>query len=275
MKPAAFGYERPSSLADALALLATRESLRPLAGGQSLVPMLNLRLSRPASLLDLALLGELEGASTVGSDLRIGALVTHAAIEDGLLPDVASGYLPHVAGGIAYRAIRNAGTVGGSLAHADPAADWPTALLALAGRVVLAGRDARRELTLEDFFVAPFITALDEGELLVEVRVPQRSEGACWVYRKLARKSGEFADSLVAIVLDREARYARAVLGGAAGTPRLLRRLSHDLLAEPFDPRAWTTRRCVDAIAADLDDVPDDVAVHAANLQRALRDLGR
>jgi carbon-monoxide dehydrogenase medium subunit len=125
MKPAPFDYARPSSLADAIALLASDElSLKLLAGGQSLGPMLNLRLVQPDLLVDITAVPELRRAEADGDGVLIGACVTHADIEDGRVPDPTEGVLPAVARGIAYRAVRNRGTIGGSLAHADPAADW-------------------------------------------------------------------------------------------------------------------------------------------------------
>ena len=138
MKPAPFDYARPSTLSDAIALLRSEGSVKLLAGGQSLGPMLNLRLVQPDLLVDIAAVPELLRIETEGDGLLIGACVTHADIEDGRVPDPTGGALPAVAGAIAYRAVRNRGTIGGSLAHADPAADWPLALAALGadGRVL-------------------------------------------------------------------------------------------------------------------------------------------
>ncbi len=273
MKPAAFNYRRPSELADALALLAEgADMVRPLLGGQSLLPMLNLRLTRPSVVLDLSLLKALQGVSMQGDVIHIGAGTTHSAVEDGLLAEVANGYLVHVARGIAYRAIRNRGTMAGSLAHADPAADWPTALSALDARVVLESPRGQRELSLENFFIAPFTTALMEDELITGVQLTQRSSDTRWAYVKQARKSGEFADAIVAAVVDRTTRYARVVMGGLAGTPVVVPALAPLLLAAgtPHLSPAF-----LEQLVSDLAPTEDSVRrrMHVAALTRALEEL--
>ncbi|MBV9459414.1 MAG: FAD binding domain-containing protein, partial [Bradyrhizobium sp.] len=138
MKAAAFAYQRPSDLMAALALMAeAKETTKIIAGGQSLVPMLNLRLVQPELIVDIAGLAELKQAEQRGDELVIGACVTHGDIEDGRIPDVTRGAMQRVASAIAYRAVRNRGTIGGSLSHADPAADWVSALPALGAKVRL------------------------------------------------------------------------------------------------------------------------------------------
>src|SRR5882757_246857 len=138
MKPAPFGYERPRDLPAALAVLGEAEgAAKIIAGGQSLGPMLNLRLVEPDLIVDISGLAELKQAERRGDELVLGACVTHADIEDGRIPDVTRG----VAGNIAYRAVRNRGTVGGSLSHADPAADWVSALSALGATLTLRSRE--------------------------------------------------------------------------------------------------------------------------------------
>ena len=139
MKPVDFGYARPATIAEAVALLASNPDAKIIAGGQTLGPMLNLRLARPSLLVDVARIPELTRVDETADLVTLGAAITHAAIEDGRVPDFTNGYLARVAHGIAYRAVRNRGTVGGSLAHADPAADWLTAFVALDAEVVIAG----------------------------------------------------------------------------------------------------------------------------------------
>ena len=146
MKAAAFEHARPASVADAIALLAGQAGARVLAGGQSLGPMLNLRLAQPRLLVQVNRLPELTGVAADADTVTIGACVTHAAIADGLVPDIGGGVLARVADGIAYRAVRNRGTIGGSLCHADPAADWVTVLRALDATVLLQGPDGARSL---------------------------------------------------------------------------------------------------------------------------------
>ena len=129
MKPAPFDYACASSLEEAMTLLAgTDGDIRPLSGGQSMGPMLNFRLARPALLVDISRIKELTMVSEDADGVTVGAAVTHAAFEDGDIADVANGLIRHAASGIAYRAVRNRGTIGGSLAHADPAADWPSVM---------------------------------------------------------------------------------------------------------------------------------------------------
>ena len=154
--------------------------------------------------------------------VHIGAGVVHSAIEDGLLPDVTNGFLPFVAGQIAYRAVRNRGTIGGSVAHADPAGDWPTALLVLGASAVIAGKDGRRSVALEDFQVGAFTVALEPEEVLCSLEIPALSPSACWGHYKVCRKPGEFAESIGTVVVDKDRGFARAVLGATDGAPILL-----------------------------------------------------
>lgn len=181
MKPAPFGYSTDQTL-------LARPDAKALGGGQSLGPMLNLRLARPAILVDVKhLRGVTEGADWV----RLGAATTHAEIEDGAVPDPTGGLMRHVARGIAYRAVRQRGTLGGSLAHADPAADWPSVMAAL-GAIIITGTG--RRLSAETFMTAPFTTALRPGEIIAEVEIPRLS--GPWGHCKLNRKTGEFAHAI-------------------------------------------------------------------------------
>ena len=164
MKPVAFDYTRPASVAEAVRILAMEPNAKVLAGGQTLGPMLNLRLVRPTLLIDIARISELAAVGQDADGVTIGATVTHAAIEDGRVPDPTGGFLPRVARGIAYRAVRTRGTIGGSLAHADPAADWLTCLTALGTQVMIAGVAGARSVRL-----ANFVRGAMETEL-VEVR---------------------------------------------------------------------------------------------------------
>jgi len=154
MKPAPFSYERPRDLDAALSMLAASSgSAKIIAGGQSLGPMLNLRLVQPELIVDISGLAELKQAGLSGGELVLGALVTHADIEDGRTADVTRGAMRGVAANIAYRAVRNRGTIGGSLSHADPAADWVSALAALGARVTLRSLAGARSMAIEAFVV--------------------------------------------------------------------------------------------------------------------------
>ena len=173
MKPIDFSYSRPSSLADAFELLhrdGDDGATMVIAGGQSLMPMLNLRLVRPTRLIDLRNLGDLRQVQDDSDALIYGTGITHAMIEDGRVPDATPGWLSSIAGDIAYRAVRNRGTIGGSLAHADPAADWLSALTALGGEVMLSDGASTRFLSLADFTLGAFSTARRADEIMTGVR---------------------------------------------------------------------------------------------------------
>jgi aerobic carbon-monoxide dehydrogenase medium subunit len=216
MKAAAFDLERPASLADAAALLA-RPGASALAGGQSLGPMLNLRLARPALLVPITHLAALCEVSETVASVTIGACVTHAAIADGDVPDIGQTVLARVAEGIAYRAVRTRGTIGGSLCHADPAADWVTVLTALGAEALTTGD---RVLPVREFVLGAFRTALHPGELLRAVRIPRLSPAARWGYVKACRKPGEFAHAMAAVLVDHGVTHA--VIGATGGAPIVL-----------------------------------------------------
>jgi carbon-monoxide dehydrogenase medium subunit len=221
MKPAPFDHARPASLAEAISLLAAEAgTARVLAGGQSLGPMLNLRLAQPRLLVQVDRLPELAGVAADADAVTIGACVTHAAIADGLVPDIGRNVLAHMADNIAYRAVRNRGTIGGSLCHADPAADWVTVLTALDAVAVLQGPGGVRSLPVTEFVQGAFRTALVPGEILRAVRVPRLPDDARWGYVKACRKPGEFAHAMTAILLT--ARTRRVVIGALGGKPLLL-----------------------------------------------------
>jgi carbon-monoxide dehydrogenase medium subunit len=223
MKAARFDYALASGIADAVALLDGAGGLgRVMAGGQSLIPMMNLRLAQPSLVVDIAGIREMRRAELSNGELYLGAGVTHAMIEDRKTPDATNGMLPFVASGIAYRGVRNRGTIGGSLAHADPAADWPTALLALGVSIDAVGSKGVRTLSLEAFLVGAYTTALESNEVLTGVRVPRLSPKARWSYYKVARKTGEFAHTIGAAVLDPEHGVRRVVLGGTGRAPMLV-----------------------------------------------------
>jgi aerobic carbon-monoxide dehydrogenase medium subunit len=220
MKPAPFDHARPANLADAIALLHAQAGARVLAGGQSLGPMLNLRLAQPSLLVQINHLSELGGTGADAETVTIGASVTHASIADGLVPDIGGGILARVAENIAYRAVRNRGTIGGSLCHADPAADWVTVLSALDAAVLLQGAAGSRSIPVHEFIQGAFRTALLPGEMLVAVRVPRLSADARWAYEKACRKPGDFAHAMAAVLLDGTRR--RAIIGALGGKPLLL-----------------------------------------------------
>jgi carbon-monoxide dehydrogenase medium subunit len=200
MKPAAFDYVRPSTVAEALGALRDTPGAKVLAGGQTLGPMLNLRLAQPALLVDITRIPELAAVTEDADAVTIGALVTHAAIEDGRVPDPTRVFLARVARGIAYRAVRTRGTIGGSLAHADPSADWLACLTALGAEAVIAGPGGNRRILVSAFVHGAMETELAPGELLTAVRIPRFPSETRFGFHKICRKTGEFADAIGVVV---------------------------------------------------------------------------
>lgn len=269
MKAASFALERPCDLGLALDLLAEPVGVvKVLAGGQSLGPMLNLRLVEPALVVDIAGIDELRRFDREGDTLVIGACVTHADIEDGRAPDVGTDMLARVASGIAYRAVRNRGTIGGSLSHADPAADWVSALSALGAEIEIASRAGRRRLPIERFVTGALQTALQPDELLVAVRLKGVSASARFGYVKHARKIGEFAHAIGAVLIDPERGVARAVIGAIDAAPVVFDQMT--ALLRGADSARDFDRGVADAalVTAGVSD-PVDRHVHVEMLRRA------
>ena len=223
MKPAPFDYARAESLDEAIGLLAAADGdARPLAGGQSLGPMLNLRIARPTLLVDLSPVAELREVSEDEDGVTIGASVVHSAVEDGEVPDPAGGLMRRAASGIAYRAVRNRGTVGGSLAHADPAGDWAPVMMALGASLGIRGPEGGRSVEADAFITDPLTTLLEPGEIVEAIRVPRLSGGASWGHCKLCVKPGDFAESLAVAVIDPDRGHCRVALAGPTRAPILL-----------------------------------------------------
>jgi carbon-monoxide dehydrogenase medium subunit len=201
VKPAPFDYVRAGSVDEALAALADGgEDSKPIAGGQSLVPALNLRLVRPSLLVDLNHAG-LDGVAANGA-LTVGATTRQAALAgDERVHPLVREALPLVG----HFVTRNRGTVGGSIAHADGAAELPLCLVALGGKVVVDGPSGRRVIAADEFFVTHFTTALGAGELVVETVWPVAATGVSSAFEELALRAGDFAQSMVAVVLRRDA----------------------------------------------------------------------
>jgi aerobic carbon-monoxide dehydrogenase medium subunit len=224
MKPAPFDYRRPRDLPEALLLLAdAKPSTKIIAGGQSLGPMLNLRLVEPELIVDISALAELKQVGYRGDELVLGACITHADIEDGRVPDVTRGAMQKVAANIAYRAVRNRGTLGGSLGHADPAADWISALAALGARLTLRSSTGTRFIDMDNFVVAALEPALRPGEIIETIHVPAMPVSARWGYVKACRKAGEYAHAIGAVLIDPGAGVARLVIGAIEAAPIIIK----------------------------------------------------
>ena len=224
MIPASFDYEVAESPAHAIALLAEHgEDAKLLAGGHSLLPMMKVRLAQPAVLVDIARVTELSGIRLEGDEVVIGATTRHAEIAGSSLLRSEAPILAYAAAQVGDPQIRHRGTIGGSLAHADPSADLPMTLLALGGSVEISGPSGVRAVGVDDFFVGPFESALQPDELLTAVRVP-RGGSVRWGYQKFVRRANDWAIVGVAVY---DGRVALASMGGtplrASATEQALR----------------------------------------------------
>jgi aerobic carbon-monoxide dehydrogenase medium subunit len=264
MKPVAFEYERPAELGSAVKLLAAGEGgAKVMAGAQSLGPMLNLRLAQPRLVVDVRGIRDLHEASETADMVFLGSCITHAAIEDGKVPDPSRGLMREVAANIAYRAVRNHGTIGGSLCHADPAADWPNVLPLLAAVAVIEGAQGRREMDVTRFITGAFSTVLADDEVLVGLRIRKLSTRARWGHYKFCRKPGEFAEAVGGVIVDPEHAFCRAIVGAAHGAPHVID--DAQFLVDRFD-----SEQAFAAIdAAALGDDPFERQIHYTALKRA------
>ena len=207
MIPASFDYVAPRTLDEAVRVLATGgEDTKILAGGQSLLPLLKLRLARPKLLVDLAKIPALSGMTQQDDTIVIGALTTHYQIESSEWLQKRCPLLPQTARAIGDVQVRNCGTIGGSLSHADPAADWPAAILALGAELRLRGPKGERTLSAEEFFLGPMTTALQPAEILTEIRTPIAHRRTGHAYQKMAQPASGFAIVGAAVSLKMDAK---------------------------------------------------------------------
>jgi carbon-monoxide dehydrogenase medium subunit len=263
MKPASFDYVRAESLDEALAALAEGgDDAKPIAGGQSLVPALNLRLVRPTLLVDLSHAG-LDGVAANGA-LTVGATTRQAALlSDERVHPLVREALPVVG----HFVTRNRGTVGGSIAHADGAAELPLCLVALGGKVVVHGPSGRRVIAADEFFVTHFTTALGADELVVETVWPLVATGESSSFEELALRAGDFAQSMVAVVLRRSADGtvddASVAVGAVSDRPIRLREVEALLVGTSGAEAA----RDAGSLAAALVDPPGSIHASARYLR--------
>jgi len=232
MIPAPFDYIRPDSIEAALAALAANPEAKILAGGHSLLPAMKLRLAQPPGLIDISRIQGLDEIRAVNGYIAIGSMATHAAIESAALLLEKCPLLPEVAAQIGDTQVRNRGTLGGSLAHADPAADWPAAILALDAEMEVAGPKKRRVIKAAAFFVDILQTALKSDEILVEIRVPVTARSVAYV--KSAQKASGFAVAGVAAVITDGGRSVRVGITGVAAKPFRARRAENSLAGKPL-----------------------------------------
>ena len=271
MKSASFEYLRPKSVAEASVALGRKGfTTAAIAGGQSLLPMLNLRVAPIDLLIDISRLDDLKVVAKTPDSVWIGALTTHAAIEDGKVPDLMNGLLRKVAGQISYRSVRNHGTIGGSVALADPEADWPCCLMALNATVRVVGRNGVRVQTIDDFVRGAYDTTLITGDIIIGFDVPIPSGRFRWGFAKVARKSGAFAHSIA--IATSAGDGPSTIVRGAAG-PRPLRLSTAAKLA-----RTGSDGDINAAITADLalqipEADPYQRRLHAGTIRRAISDM--
>jgi carbon-monoxide dehydrogenase medium subunit len=200
MIPASFDYEAPKTLDEAFALLSKNEDAKLLAGGHSLLPAMKLRLAAPSVLVDLSRIKGLSYIREAGDKIAIGAMTTHADVAASDLLERDSPLLKQTANHIGDVQVRNRGTIGGSLAHADPAADYPAAILALDAELVARSKDGERTIAARDFFTGLFTTDLHDGEIITEIRVPKTRDGST-AYEKFHHPASGFAVVGVAVVV--------------------------------------------------------------------------
>ena len=242
MKPAPFEYFAPANTAEAIDLLHQWGSeAKVLSGGQSLMPMLNFRLLKPAALIDINAIGDLSSIQLDNSALTIGAgtrqssvLASSAVVEE-------CGLITEALAFVSHPAIRNRGTIGGSVAHADPSAELAVVAAAAEAQIKVQSARGERVLAAEDFFVDALATALEPDELLTEIRFPNFSGRTGWGFQEVSRRRGDFAvvnaAALVSLDNDGRCQQARIVVGGVSGTPLRLKSLEADLVGSTLDPR--------------------------------------
>lgn len=264
MKPAPFTYTAPSTLAEAIALLVQHgEAAKLLAGGQSLVPMMNFRLARPEYLVDLNRLQGLDYIREQPEGLVIGAMTRHRAVERSELVRQHYPLLWEATQLIGHPAIRNRGTVGGSIAHADPAAELPAVLLAYGGSVLAQGPQGSRAISAAELFVTYFTTALADNEILTEVRLPRWQPGTGWCFLEESRRHGDFAmvgaAALVTLDAAQCCTHAAVALTGVGGVPYAVPEAATILIGQT--PEATRIAEVAQAAAAGVEPEGD---IHAS-----------
>jgi len=221
MIPSAFDYHQPATLDEAIRLLANTEDAKVLAGGHSLLPAMKLRLAQPKTIVDLGRIVELSYIREENGRIVIGAMITHFDIESSALLKDKCPLLPDLALHIGDVQVRNKGTFGGSLVHADPAADWPAAVLALNAEFEIAGPNGRRTVKAPEFFIEMMQTAVQPNEILREIRLPVTPKSVA--YAKFAQKASGFAIAGVAVLVNKQARTASIGITGIAAKSNVLR----------------------------------------------------
>jgi carbon-monoxide dehydrogenase medium subunit len=231
MIPAAFDYELAESADHAITLLGEKEDAKLLAGGHSLLPAMKIRLARPSALIDIGRVDELSYVREDGEHIAIGALTRHQDVRDNVLLQAQCPIVSYTAGLIGDPQVRHRGTIGGSLAHGDPASDLPAVILALDTELVVRGGGGDRTIPASEFFTGVFQTAIGPAEILTEIRVPKLGSGG-WSYVKMSRRAQDWATVAVAAIVEKNGSISKAAIGltNMGGTP-LRARAAEDALA--------------------------------------------
>ena len=243
MKPALFAYVAPQSVEEALEVLASDEMARPLAGGQSLIPTMNFRIAAPSTLVDLRRIGALNRHAVEGDVIRVGAMTRQRDLERDEAVRRANPLIAEVLSNVAHIVVRNRGTVGGSIAHADAAAELPCMLVATGGSVVARRVGGERTIAAEDFFLFHMTTALEAGELLTEVRIPALPPRTGYAFQEVARRHGDYALAGVCALVTLKDGVCSAVslaACGVASKPTRLAEAEAALLGAPPEGEALT-----------------------------------
>ena len=264
-------FLRPRSIEEAVSLLAAHEEARPLAGGATLVAMLNAGLVEPDAIVSLSDIEELRGITEGESGwLRVGAMTRHAETAASELFKAGQRVVPHAAGQIANMPVRNMGTMGGSISFADPAIDYPPALAAAGAEIEIVGQGGSRRLPCSEFFLDWYTTALEPDELVAAIHIPPAPAGSAGHYEKLARVSGDYAIASVALVLAMEGgscSAAQVAVGACGPTPLRLAEAEQTLVGSPLDDAALAK---AGGILAEASDPVDDVRGSADYRRRVI-----
>jgi aerobic carbon-monoxide dehydrogenase medium subunit len=255
MYSAEFDYHRAHSLAEAHQLMAANPGAKLLAGGHSLIPLLKLRLAMPTSVIDIGRIAELRGITVAASEVRIGALTTHAELAASADLRRAAAALAEAAGMVGDPAVRNRGTIGGNIAHADPASDLPTVLVALGAHIHVVGPRGARTIDASHFFTGIMATALEEDEIVSSIVVPAAGRGEASAYAKFPHPASRYAVvGAAALVIVSQGKFSAvsAALGGLLPHARRLSAVEHALVHQPATDEAIAA-----AAARAADDIGD------------------
>tara|TARA_R110002126_G_scaffold291767_1_gene457269 strand:+ start:84342 stop:85211 length:870 start_codon:yes stop_codon:yes gene_type:complete len=276
MKPAPFSFHRPSSISQCLELLQALADgdAKVLAGGQSLIPMMNFRMAQPEALIDLSGIADLEGIRLQDDNLIIGAMSRHNAIKADELVAIHAPLISLAYDHVAHFTIRNRGTLGGNLCHSDPASEMPAVMRVLGAQMEIASADGRRLVSADQFFFGPFATAVEPEELLVAIRIPVSPRGRRYSFHEVSLRKGDFAMSAIAaaVDLDVEGRVMRARIGlcGVSDIALRAENAEEGLVGEYLNLAAATAAADAAVTSIEFNDTAAISASYRRDLTRAL-----